>query len=157
MPIVEATSGNTGIALAAMGKKYGHDVYIFMPNWVSVERIKIMESYGAKVTLYSKEEGGFLKCISEAEKFAKENNYFLANQFKNTDNILAHYETTAEEIILKCSKEIKGFVSGIGTGGTLIGVAKKLKEKNNNTIIVALEPDVMPILSKGMILRRTQN
>ena len=98
MPIIEATSGNTGIALAAIGARLGHKVYIFLPDWASKERIKLMKSYGAKVILYSKEEGGFIRCVSEAKKLAKQINGFLANQFSNFDNFLAHYETTAEEI-----------------------------------------------------------
>jgi len=152
MPIVEATSGNTGIALSALGTYYGHPVHIFMPDWVSEERIKIMKMYNAKVTLISKEQGGFLKCIEEAEKLAKKLNGFWANQFSNLDNVLAHYETTGKEIIEQVPTEIGGFVSGIGTGGTLMGVAKKLKENYPNIIIAALEPDKMPILSKNMII-----
>lgn len=99
MPIVEATSGNTGISLAALGSYYKHPVYIFMPDWASKERIDLMKGYGAKVFLISKEEGGFIRCVEEAEKMAKEINGFLANQFSNKDNFLAHYETTGEEII----------------------------------------------------------
>ena len=98
MPIVEATSGNTGIAIAAMGAFYNHPVHIFMPDWASEERVKLIKSFGADITLVSKEEGGFKKCLEEAEKFAKENNGFWTNQFSNTDNLLAHYETTGEEI-----------------------------------------------------------
>ena len=97
MPIIEATSGNTGISLAAIGKAYGHKVYIFMPDWVSEERIKLMEAYGAEVRLYSKEEGGFAKCIEEAKKLAKIKGGYLTNQFSNKDNFLAHYETTGKE------------------------------------------------------------
>jgi len=152
MPIVEATSGNTGIALSALGTYYGHPVHLFMPYWVREERIKIMKMYNAKVTLISKEQGGFLKCIEEAEKLAKKLNGFWANQFSNLDNVLAHYETTGKEIIEQVPTEIGGFVSGIGTGGTLMGVAKKLKENYPNIIIAALEPDKMPILSKNMII-----
>jgi len=151
MTIYEATSGNTGISLAALGTKLGYKVHIFMPNWVSKERIKIMEMYGAKVTLVSKEEGGFKKAIEMAEKMAKENNGFLANQFNNENNVLAHYETTGEEI-LEQVENIEGFVSGIGTGGTLIGTGKRLKEFDENLQIVALEPEKMPLLSKGIII-----
>lgn len=106
MPIVEATSGNTGIALAALGAYYKHPVYIFMPDWVSAERVKIMESYNAKVTLISRKQGGFKKCILESKKLAKQLNGFLANQFSNLDNILAHYETTAQEIVNQLPEEI---------------------------------------------------
>jgi len=150
--IVEATSGNTGIALAAMGAFFGNPVHIFMPDWVSRERLNLMKMYNAKVTLISKEEGGFKRAIQEAVKYAKENNAFLSNQFENEYNTLAHYETTGKEILDILGKNIGGFVSGIGTGGTLIGVAKRLKEYNENIMIYALEPEKMPLLSKNKII-----
>ena len=153
MPIIEATSGNTGISLSALGAYYKHPVYIFMPDWASKERIELMKLYGANITLISKEEGGFIKCVEEAKKLAKELNGFLANQFENEDNILAHYETTGKEILEQLDgKKIAGFVSGVGTGGTLIGIGKRLKETDNQIKIYALEPEKMPILSKGKIL-----
>ncbi len=147
--IVEATSGNTGISLAAMGAYFGNPVNIFMPDWVSKERIDIMKMYNAEVTLISKEEGGFKKAVEKAQEFAKQNGGFLANQFGNKNNILAHYETTAEEITRKLGLKIGGFVSGIGTGGTLTGVGKRLKELDNSIKIYALEPDKMPMLSQN--------
>lgn len=152
MPIIEATSGNTGIALAALGAYYKHPVYIFMPDWVSNERVKIMESYNAKVTLISRQQGGFKKCIEEAQKLAKQINGFLANQFSNQDNILAHYETTGQEIVNQLSEEVGGFVSGVGTGGTLMGIGKKLKKVNKDILITAIEPDKMPIISANKII-----
>lgn len=152
MEIIEATSGNTGISLAALGTYYGHPVHIFIPDWVSAERIKIMESYGAKVTLISKKQGGFKRAIQEAQKLAKQTGGFLANQFANTDNILAHYETTGQEIVNSLPEEVGGFVSGIGTGGTLIGVGKKLKKQNRDITITAIEPDKMPLISKNKII-----
>lgn len=152
MPIVEATSGNTGIALAALGAYYKHSVYIFMPDWVSAERVKIMESYNAKVTLISRKQGGFKKCILESKKLAKQLNGFLANQFSNLDNILAHYETTAQEIVNQLPEEIGGFVSGVGTGGTLMGIGKKLKKMNKDVLITAIEPDKMPMISRSRII-----
>ena len=151
MKIVETTSGNTGIALAAMGAYFGNPVHIFMPDWVSKERLELMKMYNAKVTLISKEEGGFKRAIEESVKYAKENNAFLSNQFENVNNVLAHYETTGKEIIEKLGDRIGGFVSGIGTGGTLMGVAKRLKEYNENIKIYALEPDKMPLLSQNQI------
>ena len=147
--IVEATSGNTGISLAAMGAYFGNPVNIFMPDWVSKERMNLMKMYNAEVTLISKEEGGFKKAVEKAQEFAKQNGGFLANQFGNKNNILAHYETTAEEITRKLGLKIGGFVSGIGTGGTLTGVGKRLKELDNNIKIYALEPDKMPMLSQN--------
>lgn len=152
MTIVEATSGNTGISLSAMGAYFGNPVRIYMPNWVSKERQDLMKMYNAEVVLVSKEEGGFKKAIKEAEEFAKKNNAFLSNQFANENNILAHYETTGKEIIDKLGGSIGGFVSGIGTGGTLMGIAKRLKEENDNVKIYALEPDKMPLLSQQKIL-----
>lgn len=152
MEIVEATSGNTGIALAAMGTFFGNPVHIYMPNWVSQERVKLMRMYNAEVTLISKEEGGFKRALQEAFEYAKNNNAFFSNQFENKYNVLAHYETTGEEIIKKLRNNIAGFVSGIGTGGTLMGVAKRLKESNNEVKIYALEPDKMPLLSQNKIL-----
>ena len=153
MPIIEATSGNTGISLSALGAYDKHPVYIFMPDWASKERIELMKLYGANITLISKEEGGFIKCVEEAKNLAKKLNGFLANQFENEDNILAHYETTAKEILEQLEgRKIGGFVSGVGTGGTLMGIGKRLKENDNKIKIYALEPEKMPILSNGKIL-----
>lgn len=152
MPIIEATSGNTGISLAALGAYYNHPVYIFMPDWASEERIKLMKLYGVKVKLISKEEGGFLRCIKEANKLSQEINGFLTKQFENKDNVLAHYETTGKEIIEQLPNKIGGFISGVGTGGTLIGIGKRLKEKFNDIKICALESEMMPIISKGKII-----
>ena len=152
MPVIEATSGNTGISLAALGAYYKHPVYIFMPDWASTERVKLMKAFGAEVTLLSKEEGGFKKCLEEAKKLAKEKNGYLANQFANTDNILAHYETTGEEIVNTLPEKVSAFISGVGTGGTLIGIGRRLKKWDNNVEIVALEPDKMPLISQNKII-----
>ena len=148
MPIVEATSGNTGISFGALGRYYGHDVHIFMPDWVSSERINIMKLYGANVYLVSKEEGGFKECIKRADELANKINGFRPNQFDNLKNIEAHYKTTGKEILNKL-KNFSCFVSGIGTGGTLMGVGKCLKEYNENSKIIAIEPESLPILTKG--------
>lgn len=152
MPIIEATSGNTGISLSALGTYYKHPVYIFMPDWASKERIDLMKSYGAKVFLVSKEDGGFLRCIEDAEKLSKKLGGLFMNQFSNKDNVQAHYETTGEEILKKVPDEIGGFVSGVGTGGTLMGTGQKLKEKYTNLKIIAIEPDKMPMISNVKIL-----
>lgn len=152
MPIVEATSGNTGISLAAFGAYFHNPVYIFMPDWASEERVRLMKNYGANVTLISREEGGFGRCIEEARKFAQENNGFLTDQFSNTDNLLAHYETTGEEIIDQLPEKVSAFISGVGTGGTLIGIGKRLKKYDNNIEIVAMEPDKMPLISQNKII-----
>ena len=150
-PIVEATSGNTGISFAAIGALTHHPVHIFMPDWASVERIRIMELYGAHVYLVSKEEGGFREAIRRSEEHAKKIDGFLPKQFENSLNTEAHYLTTAKEIIDTLS-DVDTFVSGIGTGGTLIGVAKRLKEYNSKIQIVGLEPDKMPLLSGKEII-----
>lgn len=152
MPIVEATSGNTGISISALGSYYKHPVYIFMPNWVSKERVELMKSFGANVILISNEEGGFVRCIDEAKKMAEKIEGFYANQFSNYDNYLAHYETTGEEILRQIPEEIGGFISGVGTGGTLMGIGKKLKEQYNKMYLTAIEPDKMPLISTGKIL-----
>ena len=149
-PIVEATSGNTGISLAAIGSLFQHPVHIFMPDWVSYERRKIMELYGATIHLVSKDDGGFQRAIEKADLLAKEIDGYRPNQFCNNDNVLAHYETTGKEILNQVPN-IDAFVSGIGTGGTLMGIAKRLKENNSHTKIYALEPDTLPILSQGKV------
>ena len=149
MPIVEATSGNTGIAFAAIGSYYNHPVHIFMPDWVSKERINIMKMYGASVYLVSKEDGGFKEAISRADELAKSIGGFRPDQFNNTMNIDAHYSSTGLEIVNSIDK-IDGFVSGIGTGGTLIGIGKRIKDIFPKARIIALEPKQLPILSKGI-------
>lgn len=151
MPIIEATSGNTGISLSALGAREGHPVIIFMPNWASKERLQLMQSYGAKVHLVSAEEGGFVACIQKAKALAKEIDGFLANQFANPDNILAHYETTGEEIVKQVPETIGAFVSGVGTGGTLMGTGRRIKQTYPKAKIIALEPDSMPLLSGGKV------
>lgn len=149
MPIIEATSGNTGISLSALGRYYHHPVYIFMPDWVSHERMQLIKSYGAQVTTYSHEQGGFKRCIKEAQNLAKRLNGFLANQFANQDNLLAQYETTGQEIINNVQEDIGGFVSGVGTGGTLMGIGKKIRRTHPNVKVTAIEPDSMPLISKN--------
>ena len=151
MPIVEATSGNTGISFAALGTFYGHPVYIFMPDWVSAERVNIVKMYGAKVILISRDDGGFKRAIYEADKLAKEIGGFRPNQFSNYMNIDCHYNYTGNEIVNGLDN-VDVFVSGVGTGGTLIGVGKKLKEVFPNCKIIAVEPKKMPLLSKGIII-----
>ena len=154
MPIIEATSGNTGVSLSALGAKLGHPVYIFMPDWVSVERIKLMECYGATVFLISKEEGGFDKCIKLANDLAKKINGYRPNQFSNYLNTKCHYENTASEIIKELNNEIiGGFVSGVGSGGTLMGIGTRLKEVSPDILIGAVEPLQMPLLTTKKIIR----
>ena len=147
--IVEVTSGNTGISFSAIGTLMGHEVHIYMPDWVSLERKKIIEMYGAHVHLVSKEEGGFKRALELAEEFAEENDAFRPLQFDNKLNPEAQYNTTGKEII-DAVPDVNAFVSGIGTGGTLIGIGKRLKDNNPNSKIFALEPSTLSILKMGM-------
>lgn len=149
MPIVEATSGNTGISFSALGPYFHHPVVIFMPDWVSLERVQLMRLYGAEVHLISKEEGGFQACIDQSKQMAKRLGGFCPRQFENQENVLAHYEETGREILDQIPEPIGGFISGIGTGGTLMGVGKRLKEKDRETKVIALEPAESPLLSQG--------
>jgi cysteine synthase len=151
--IVEATSGNTGIALSAIGRALGHKVKIIMPNWVSAERINIINSLGAEVILLSREEGGFLGSIDLCEKIASEHtSVFLPRQFENCFNAEAHEKTTAKEIWMQLqSLELTpdAFVAGVGTGGTVMGVGNYLKKRNPAVCIHPLEPKESPTLSTG--------
>ena len=147
-PVIEATSGNTGIALASIGALLNHPVHIFMPDWVSKERQSLIKMYGAAVHLVSREEGGFKAAIEKATELAKEIDAFKTDQFNNLQNIDAHYYGTAEEI-LKQYPNVDSFVSGIGTGGTLMGIGKKLKEVKDAKIY-GLEPSTLPLITKGI-------
>ena len=149
--IIEATSGNTGISFAALGTYLNHPVEIYMPDWMSDERKKLLKSFGAEIHLVSKKDGGFLKCISLAEERAKcEKNIFIPSQFSNEDNPMAHYLSTGPEIYhsLK-SKKLKpdAFVAGVGTGGTIMGIGRYLKNKNPHCKVYPLEPSNSPTLS----------
>lgn len=150
--IIEATSGNTGIAFAAIGRALGHPVKIIMPNWLSKERIDIIKSMGAEVVLVSKEEGGFLGSIKMCEELAKKGDVFLPRQFENRYNEEAHEKTTGMEIWeqLKSSGLMPdAFVAGVGTGGTVMGVGKCLKVKQPAIKIHPLEPAESPTLTTG--------
>lgn len=151
MPIIEATSGNTGISLAALGALYHHPVHIFMPDWVSRERSQLMKLYGANIYYVSKEEGGFQEAIKRADNLSIQINGFRTNQFSNELNVDAHYETTGKEIVDKVPM-IEAFVSGVGTGGTLIGIARRIKEVYKDAFIIAMEPIRMPLLSGGKVI-----
>lgn len=151
--IVEATSGNTGIAFSAIGKALGHDVKIIMPDWLSKERIDIIKSLGAEVILISKEQGGFLGSIRLSEQILRENkNIFLPKQFENLFNAEAHEKTTAKEIWMQLqSLELSpdAFVAGVGTGGTVMGIGQYLKKRNPSIKVHPLEPLESPTLSTG--------
>jgi len=151
--IIEATSGNTGIAFAAIGRSLGHPVTIFMPDWMSDERKNLIRSLGAEIHLVSKEEGGFLGSIEQAEERAAATEHsFLPRQFSNEDNCFAHYTTTGPEIFWQLHfREIQpqAFVAGVGTGGTIMGTGKFLKERLPGIHCHPLEPSNSPTLSTG--------
>ena len=145
--IVEPTSGNTGIALAMIGRLKGYKVVIVMPDSMSKERIELIKAYGAELILT---EGllGMNGAIEKAKELSKKANYFMPQQFENMANREKHYDTTAEEIY-KDIKDLDVFIAGVGTGGTVTGVGQKLKEKINNIKIIAVEPKNSPVLSGG--------
>ena len=152
MRIIEATSGNTGISFSAIGRALGHPVTIFMPDWLSSERINLIRSLGCEIVLVSKEQGGFLGSISMAEQLAANCDGFLPQQFSNTDNVNAHYVTTGPEIWWQLRyRELiaDAFVAGVGTGGTIMGAGKFLKEQNSNIKIHPVEPSNSPTLTTG--------
>lgn len=150
--IVEATSGNTGIAFSAMAAYLNHPMIVYMPDWMSEERIKIMQSYGAKVELVSHDEGGFLGSIAKSEKLAENDGVFLPGQFSNIDNVYAHISDTAQEALRQLDifgKNPDCVVAGVGTGGTIMGLAKAFKAANPNCLAHPLEPKNSPTLSTG--------
>ena len=149
-PIIEVTSGNTGIAFSAIGALFGHEVHIFMPDWVSLERRKLIQMYGAEVHLVSREDGGFKGALELVEDFAEEIGAYKPKQFDNELNFDAQYYTTGQEIIDEFP-EVNAFVSGIGTGGTLMGIGKRIKDYNPEAKVFALEPSTLSILKMGMV------
>ena len=152
--IAEATSGNTGISFAAIGRALGHPVRIYMPDWMSRERVLVIQSLGAAVIPVSAELGGFQGSIRMADDFAREGGrVFRPQQFDNTANVQAHYETTGPEITAQLAtlgRRPTAFVAGVGTGGTVMGVAQHLRERFGNGIeAYPLEPANSPTLRTG--------
>lgn len=147
--IIEPTSGNTGIGLAAVGALKGYEVIIVMPESMSVERRRMIAAYGAKLEL-TPASRGMQGAIERAEELAREReNSFIPGQFFNPANPWAHYARTAEELYSDLDGRIDAFVAGVGTGGTLTGVGKFLKERLPSVLLAAVEPSASPMLSKG--------
>ena len=151
--IVEATSGNTGISFAAVGRALGHPVTIFIPNWMSRERLDLIRSLGANIVPVTRAQGGFLGSIRRAEELAaRRDDVFLPRQFSNTANVEAHEQTTGPELYWQLLYEdltADAFVAGVGTGGTVMGVGRFLKKMNPATRVVPMEPAESPTLSTG--------
>jgi cysteine synthase A len=151
--IAEATSGNTGIAFAAIGRALGHPVVIYMPDWMSAERVALIRSFGATIEPVSKEEGGFLGSIDLCEALARtRQDIFLPCQFSNRANVDAHWLTTGPEIaqqLARLGRKVDAFVAGVGTGGTVMGVGQYLKSQNSAVRVHPLEPAESPTLSTG--------
>ncbi|HEV2274508.1 MAG TPA: PLP-dependent cysteine synthase family protein [Acidobacteriaceae bacterium] len=151
--IMEATSGNTGIAFAAIGRAMGHPVVIYMPDWMSRERVQLIEGYGARVVPVSREDGGFLGSIRMTQQeMERRSDVYLPCQFANRSNCEAHASSTGPELLEQLN--LRGltpdaFVAGVGTGGTIMGISKFLRSRSARTRIYPVEPAESPTLSTG--------
>jgi cysteine synthase len=146
--VVEPTSGNTGIALAMVCAARGYELILTLPEGMSRERNKLLRAYGAKVR-ETASLGGMQEAVALAEQIRDQRKAFMPMQFSNPANPEAHRRTTAEEIWRDCDGEVGAFVSGVGTGGTITGVGRMLKERSPETLVVAVEPASSPVLSGG--------
>jgi cysteine synthase A len=150
--IIEATSGNTGISFSAIGRALGHPVTIFMPDWMSRERVELIRCLGATIRPVTREEGGFLGSIRMSEELAADGGGFLPRQFANEHNCEAHATATAPEIWWQLRAHgltPDAFVAGVGTGGTIMGVGAYLRQQNPAVRIYPMEPSSSPTLSTG--------
>jgi len=156
--IAEATSGNTGISFSALGRALGHAVRIFMPDWMSQERVDLIRSLGADVVPVSAEQGGFIGSIRMSEEYAATNEHvFLPRQFANEGNVRAHERTTGPEIWWQLQFQFlkpDAFVAGVGTGGTVMGVGRFLRQMSPSVKVHPLEPAESPTLRTGCKLGR---
>lgn len=146
--IIEATSGNMGIAISMIGAARGYRVIIVMPDTMSVERRRLMTAYGAELVLTDGADG-MRGSIAKANQLANENGYFMTKQFSNEANLLSHESTTAKEVLKDTDGKLDAFVAGVGTGGTISGVGKVLKEHNKDILTVAVQPSKSPVLTGG--------
>ena len=153
MRIVEATSGNTGISFAAIGRALGHPVTIYMPDWMSRERVDLISAFGAEIRPVSREEGGFAGSIRMTEELAaRDRTVFLPRQFDNDDNVCAHEDSTGPEIweqLRLVGRQPDAFVAGVGTGGTVMGVGRYLRRRKAGIAVHPLEPAESPTMSTG--------
>ncbi|MCP3903601.1 MAG: cysteine synthase family protein [Planctomycetes bacterium] len=151
--IAEASSGNTGISFAAIGRALGHPVRIYMPDWMSSERVQLIRHFGAEVVLVTRKEGGFVGSIERAEAYAQSRErVFLPRQFDAPANIEAHEVSTGPEIeeqLAKFDREIDAFVAGVGTGGTVMGVGRCLRRRGRSVRVHPLEPADSPTIRTG--------
>ncbi|MCL2373919.1 MAG: cysteine synthase family protein [Treponema sp.] len=151
--IAETTSGNTGISFCCLGAYLGQEVLIYMPDWMSEERKKMMTAFGAKLNLVSRDQGGFKGCLKAVEELKQNNSLiFTPHQFENNDNIMAHYCTTGPEIAAQLKtfgKTCDAVIAGVGTGGTIMGLGAYLKTVNKNLKAYPMEPASSPTLRTG--------
>ncbi len=151
MTLVVPTTGNTGIAFAAVGAYLGYKVMIVIPEEMSKERMLILKAYGAEIVHTPGGESDVFQSLEYSRKLAEEHpdKYYFFDQWDDKENVRAHYETTGKEILEQTGGKVDAFVAGVGTGGTLMGIAKRLKEHNPNVYVAGMEPAECPTISLG--------